>query len=138
MSMNNARILIAQTPETAPITQFALVGYELVTVYDLKAAKYQVMENGIDLFVVGIHFDESRATDLIAFIREDEKHKRTPVLVVRLLASTQAYVLTIKMNALIRIEAVQQYLEIAGSPNASKKIRAAVDALLPVEKLMSK
>jgi DNA-binding response OmpR family regulator len=83
--MKRTKILIAQNPTAVDITAKALPDYDLVIVTDLLNTQYQIREKGIDIFVIGIHFDDSRAVDLISVIRKDDKYRKTPILILRLL-----------------------------------------------------
>ncbi|MDZ4835909.1 MAG: hypothetical protein SGJ27_19190 [Candidatus Melainabacteria bacterium] len=105
----------------------------------MQQANRLILENGIDVFVIGIHFSESRALELIQLIRSDEKHKKTPILVIRMLGSNYPVILKQSMNAMRALRIVTDYLEIEGN-NYSKikeKIRESVDRNVPAEKSVS-
>ena len=74
--MQPARILIADLPSALPAIRQALSGYELVEVTTFELANRMLMEDGFKLVVVGIHFDDSRAIELINILRQDENHKK--------------------------------------------------------------
>ena len=129
--MKVARILVAQNPKGLQVTKTALSGYEVVTVDNIQRAKHQVMEDGIDLFLLGIHFDDSRAIELVSFIRNDEKHKKTPIIIMRVLPTLMVDSLRTTINALIKTGTVSQYLEVEGDQDPVDKIRKAVQKFLP-------
>jgi response regulator RpfG family c-di-GMP phosphodiesterase len=132
--MKKARIMIAQDAKALGKTKDALDAYELVVVTDLMQARYQLIEDGIDVFVIGIHFDESRAIDLVNFIRNDKKHERTPIIFVRLLPTTMKDILKTTVVALIKIGTISDYLELEGDPDFASKIKQSVSSLVPGKK----
>lgn len=68
--MTAARILVAVLAEPLPTVKKALAGYWLVVRF------------AIDLFVIGILFDDPRAMELIRMIRLDITRHATPILMV--------------------------------------------------------
>jgi len=131
--MRPARILIAEVETQMSKIRAALVGFELVEVTTLQQAERMVMEDGIDLVVVGIHFDDSRAIQLINIVRSDSKHVATPVIVVRLCRSNHPGVLRHTMGYLL-VNTISEYVEVDGDPELEEKIRAAVKKYLPADR----
>lgn len=125
--------MIAQDAQALGMTQDALRGYDLVVVTEIRAAQRLVMEDGIDLFVIGIHFDDSRAVELVRFIRSDQRHKTTPIVFVRLLPTTLRDILGTTVLALIKMGTISQYLELENDPDFAVKIRDYVSSLLPLQ-----
>lgn len=136
--MERARILVAEGAYNLPTVTSALAGFEVLTVGTMLEAKRLILENGIDVFIIGIHFSESRALELIQIIRTDEKHKLTPILVIRMLGSDYPAILKQSMNAMRALRVVTDYLELEGN-NFSKikeQIRECVDRNIPKDKLV--
>ncbi len=96
-----------------------------------------ILEDGIDLFLVGIHFDESRALELIPLIRKDTRHSETPIIVIRLLPTENQKLLKQSVNAMQSLHIVSDYLELEDDRKAKLKIRQAVDNYVPKEKLVA-
>jgi DNA-binding NtrC family response regulator len=132
--MKKTRILVAHELNRSEVIISALMGYELVLVSDITAAEYQVMEDGIDMFIVGIHFDDSRAIELVNFIRLNKKHKTTPVIMVRLLSSAIADFLRSTTETFIKIGSISHYLELVDEPEPGKVILDAVTAAFAIQK----
>jgi CheY-like chemotaxis protein len=132
--MKNIRVMIAQDAKALGATRDALEDYQLVVVTDMQAAQHEVIEDGIDLFVIGLHFDESRAIELVSFIRNDPGHKKTPIIFVRLLPTTMKDILKSTVMALIKAGTINQYLELEGDPDYVTKIKAAVASLMVAKK----
>ena len=118
------------------VLEHALVGYELLKATMLQEAERLAIENGIDLFVVGIHFDDSRAMELVKFIRDDGKHKRTPIIVVRYWPSQHEAILRQTIEVMITVGAVSAYIEADSENDASfaERVREAVERKIPVRK----
>ena len=98
--MKPARILIAEDSKALKTVVSALYGYDQIIVSTVKEAQRSILEDGIDLFIMGIHFDDSRATELASLVRESPKHATTPVLLVRVLRSSIAKFIRSTSNAL--------------------------------------
>ena len=62
--MKSAKILIAHNAETMPIFSDLLYDFDLVTAIRLAEAERVVKQDDVDLIVIGLHFDDSRAIDL--------------------------------------------------------------------------
>lgn len=85
--MKPARILIAEDKRLMNKVKAALAGYEPLTTSSIHQAEGLVSKNNIDIYVIGIHSDDSRAMQLVKFIRLDCGDKKTPILVTRMLPS---------------------------------------------------
>jgi hypothetical protein len=103
----------------------ALAEYEIYDATTLEQAERLVVEDGISLFVVGIHFDDSRAGELIKFIRKDAKHKTTPILVLRTAASQVADYLRSTMDVMKSVQTISEYLELELEENPGPIIKEA-------------
>ena len=135
--MKKGRILIAHDANHLGVVTKALEGYDLVVVSDVMGAQYQIMEDGIDLVIIGIHFDESRAIELVNIIRSDDKHKKTPIVLIRLSPTGLSESINVTTAALIKIGTVSEYLELESDPEAALKIKDVVGSLLPGEKVLA-
>lgn len=112
--MSCFRILIAE--EQNVIHEAAKIlgeKYELVLATKLKEAKRLCIETGIDLFVIGIHFDDSRAMELVKLIRLGEMHAKAPVIIVRMSPTDHDRLLRQTIDHMIRVGAVSDYIESA-------------------------
>lgn len=125
------RILLAHDPQKIGFLLDSLTGFELVPAATVKEAERLITENGINLFIIGIHFDDSRALQLITDIRLDEKHKTTPIVVVRLSQSEHTEMLRMTMDTLIKLHIVDEFIEIENPGQNQKKLfRKLVEKIL--------
>lgn len=124
--MDSARILIAHESKGLDTIAEALKDFELVCVTDAQGARAQIAQHHFDLILVGMHFDDSRAVELISHLCQTENHKNTPVILVRMLPSKVAAFLRSTAESLIKVSSVRQYLEVEGDSEAASKIKAAV------------
>lgn len=125
------RILLAHDPQKIGFLLDSLKGFELVPAATVKEAERLITENGINLFIIGIHFDDSRALQLITDIRLDEKHKTTPIVVVRLSQSEHTEMLRMTMDTLIKLHIVDEFIEIENPGQNQKKLfRKLVEKIL--------
>lgn len=118
-----------------PTVLEALAGYELLQATSLHEAERLVLESGIDLFVLGIHLDDSRCLPLIKFIRSNKHHSTTPIIVVRLLPSANPQILRHTLDAMKTIHGISDYLELEGDPQSASKIRERAEKCLPAQGL---
>lgn len=132
--MSVAKILIAENKSAIGDIDKALRGYDIVQATTLTQAERLVTEDGIDLFVVGVHFDESQAMELLKFIRTESAHKNKPIIMVRLLQSEHVNLLRQSLEVMQLLHGINEYLELEGDPDAQKKMRQVVEKYVPAKK----
>ncbi|MBA4027129.1 MAG: hypothetical protein C0473_02705 [Cyanobacteria bacterium DS3.002] len=132
MMFKPARILIAQEKTCIDVLVNALAGYDLITTSRLVEAERMVVEGGIDLFVVGVHFEDSRGLELVEFIRKDVAH--APIIVVRYKSSEIADLLRQTIEAVRRVKAINAYVEadsnFGDGRSFGQRVREAVEQSL--------
>jgi len=128
--MKKERILLALEPEAFPEMRHALAAYELLEAANLNQAQNYLLEPDIDMFVLGIHFDDSRAMELIRIIRSNKRLKTVPVLVIRTLPSEQAKLLRDALGMMKVVMAISDYIELEGDVQAGAKVAETVAAAL--------
>jgi hypothetical protein len=128
--MTPAKILVADEMDCLRKVRKALTGYEALETPYLAEAKRLIIEDGIELFLIGIHFDESQAVELIKFIRRDKKHANTPILVQRMLPSQNAEILRQTLDVMCSLQIVNEYVELDEDENADLTLRASVERQL--------
>lgn len=117
------------------VLESALAGYDLYTATSLQQAQRLIWEDGIDIFVIGIHFDESRAMELVKLIREEPKHRKTPIIVVRFWPSDNAKILRQTIEVMKSVRAVSDYIEADSEERPFvERVREAVEKHLPSRK----
>ncbi len=125
------RVLLAHDPEKIGFLVDALAGLEVMQASTAQEAERLIVEDGIDLFILGIHFDDSRALQVITTIRLDEKHKKTPILVVRLSPSEHTEMLRMTLDTLIKLHVITDFIEFEKHGKNQKHLfRKLVDKLL--------
>ena len=63
------RVLVADTAEGDRRIAAILSGYELKFVRTLEEARRALQDDGVDLVLIGVHFDDSRMFDLLRYMR---------------------------------------------------------------------
>jgi PleD family two-component response regulator len=135
MQMKRTRILVAQEKSCIHVLEDALAGYDVVPTTTLQEAERMLIENGIDLIVIGIHFDDSRAMELVKYVRDSSSHKKTPIIVVRYWPSDHAKILRQTMDIMKSVHAISAYIEAdADEKPFIERVRSTVDQTLPVRK----
>jgi len=134
--MKQSRILLAESAQVLSIAKVALADYELLVVQTMQQAERRIMESSIDLFAIDIHFDDSRSMDLIKVIRLEPKHKKTPIVVLRLGRSDMGDFLQRTMDVMKTVHDISDYVKLDGDPEAQKKLRKAIEKYLPSEELV--
>jgi hypothetical protein len=128
------RIVLAATELALPLLRAALTEHELLEAKTMQQAERFVLEDSIELFVIGVHFDDSRVMDLVTLIRLRPEHKKTPILVIRVTPSTMASFISQTMDAMKILQVISDYLELEGDPLAELKIKNTVVEYLPSKK----
>ncbi len=131
-------ILVAEEHSAINIVSSALKEFALLEATRFEQAQRLILDAGIDLVVIGIHFDESRAVELIKCVKTSENHHSTPIIVLRLTPSELADVLRNTLSIMKSLSLVDLYLELEGMPDAAVQIRKAVDKQLSSAKVSSK
>lgn len=129
ISLKPERILVAEHSSVMSKLTEALDGYDVAKATTLTAAERLVKANSFELFVIGIHLDDSQALTLIKSIRENG-HQTTPIIIVRLLPSEMEKTLRSTIEVMKPIYKISAYLELERDPNAAKGIRAAAEKAL--------
>jgi CheY-like chemotaxis protein len=133
-----ARILVAATERVLPQVSAALVGHEVLETTTLQQAQRLILEDGIELCIIGIHFDDSRAVELVKFIRLDPSHRNTPIIITRLTPSDMSNFIRQTMDGMKKLLTISDYLELEGDPLATIKIKDSVTRVLLERKLEPK
>lgn len=135
--MSPAKIFVAVKPEPLATVVEALQGYELCIADNVQHGTRLLNEQqDIDIFVIGILFDDSKAMELIKRVSSRETATKRPILVVRLMSSQHEEVLKSTMKTMIELKIVTEYLEVLHThPGAKRMIRNLVEKYLPDEKL---
>ncbi|MDR3617086.1 MAG: hypothetical protein P4L53_26250 [Candidatus Obscuribacterales bacterium] len=128
-----ARILLATSPSSFCLLRSALTDHEILEATTYTAAQRLCAQNGIDLFMICLMFDESRSLELVNLIRLDARYKQTPIVVVRLTTTTIDFITQI-MHSMKKLHVISDYLELEDSLQSELKIRDIVRELTFVEK----
>ncbi|MDR3615311.1 MAG: hypothetical protein P4L53_17260 [Candidatus Obscuribacterales bacterium] len=128
--MRKARLLLAMNRPYLPRVEAALADYEVLSATTLSQAEKLIFQDGIDMCIVSVHFDDSRAVDLIRLIRESKNHRHTPICVLRLMSTKNAAYLKHTMETMQLTQEVGEYLEVDDDPRFAEKIKSAVQQQL--------
>jgi len=94
-----------------PWIRAALSGYALIEASSFERAETAILEESIDLFLLEVHFDDSRATELVNIIRRNTQHLCTPIIIVRLAPSELLGPIRQTMISLIALSRINDYIE---------------------------
>jgi len=133
--MERACLLLAEEKNVLPLVRAALKDYKVLEATSIKQAYKLMRESNIDIFVVGINFDDSSSTELIKLIRLDHGYDKTPVVVQRLHASGRPLLLNQILGAMKRVGTINDYLDLYHDPDFGEKIRACVQRALFVARV---
>ncbi len=83
--MSQAKVLVADVPESDEKIRDCLPGHDLHFVRNFPQAIKELRKDGYQLIVIGMHFDESRMFELLRYVRGLPKHNDLPVICVQCL-----------------------------------------------------
>lgn len=75
-----ARILIADTPQSAFSLKVILEGHELISSNTMEAALAELQKETFDLVIVGVHFDDSQMFELIRHVQTSSNNAEKPII----------------------------------------------------------
>jgi response regulator RpfG family c-di-GMP phosphodiesterase len=128
--MRKAKLLLAMNRPYLPLVEAALADYEILPATTLSQAEKLIFQDGIDMCIISVHFDDSRAVDLIRLIRESKNHRHTPICILRLMSTQNAAYLKHTMITMQLTQEVGEYLELNDDPEFAEKIKSAVQRQL--------
>jgi hypothetical protein len=122
--------LLAVAPAAVLRFERALRGHELYRVNNVVEAKQVLMNQTIDLVILGCRFDESRALDLLSHMQSVERRAAAPILCIIALASRlpsacfEAFEIAARALHAIGVEDVRNLAE---NENGDRCLRDIVD-----------
>lgn len=111
----------------------AFTAYKVEVASQIPQVLQIIKNQHVDLFLIDVHFDDSKALDLIEIIRTSPTYTNTPVLLFRLLPSVHADLLRYTVLQLIVVYKITLYLELEESEDAASELRTAVQNYLPMK-----
>lgn len=105
---------------------------EITVASTLKAAIDQ-LDRPFDLIIVGVHFDDSRAVEMLQQVRKSKLHKHTPFFFVRTRDSSLATLIHKSIKALGKAYKYNGYIETELFGDDDERIRAAILGKLKVK-----
>jgi CheY-like chemotaxis protein len=135
MEAKNAQILVAETPSAVERWRSILVGYDILVAETPMQARDLLESNHVDLIICGIHFDDSQALDLVTKIRESGAHKKTPVVIARLLPTELGKMLKQSISVVQSELGISRYIELdeyETRTNPEAALRADLEQFLPL------
>jgi CheY-like chemotaxis protein len=134
-----ARILIAAPMAGQNFLVPCLMGYEISTAETFTQAIRLLSDEAFDLVVCSIHFDDSRAVNLLQEIRKDPNRSKTPFIVSRTMPSEHRQLLRLAVETIEKAFGAIPYIELdsyKGSPDPVAAMRVAIEKHLPPEKIV--
>lgn len=133
--MQQTKILIAAHPRAlASFVRWLDPSYDVLAVTGLQQAQALLAaESDIGLFLIGAHFDDSQALELINAIRSMERHQTTPLIVVRTMASDYAQLLKQTFTAMKTVKGITEYLDFDTEREAGPSVIEAISRALQIK-----
>lgn len=78
----SARVLVANVPEMDATVRDCLPGHDLTFVRSMAQALRALRQDGFQLVVIGLEFDEHRMLELLQYVRSLSHYKDVPVVCV--------------------------------------------------------
>jgi CheY-like chemotaxis protein len=129
--MKDSRILIAENHELMPLVASALANYQVIQATSVLDAMDLIAKGNIDLFVISLHFDDSRSLELFAYVRSIEKCRGTPIILLRTQLILLEELLRQTANTLKRTNLISEYLECDHTSEVPATLNACVENFLP-------
>jgi len=79
---STAKVLVADVPEMDEKLRECLPGHDLTFVRTLYEAMRALRDDGFQLVVIGLNFDESRMLELLQYVRSLPVYREVPVICV--------------------------------------------------------
>lgn len=124
-------ILVAQDPAVMSPVLEACAGHQVDKATTVSQAKDLLAQNVYDAIIVGVHFDESRAMELIAWLRQERPNM--PIVMVRLKHSDFEETFRRTARALKKVGSICSYLELEGDKGWREKIQKALRKCVDLE-----
>lgn len=139
--MQQPRILIAAHPRAvASFVRWLDPDYDVLAVTGLQQAQVLLAsESDIGLFLIGAHFDDSQALELINAIRLLKQYEKTPLIVVRTMPSDYADMLKQTFTVMKTVKGITEYLDFDSETEAGEAVVDAINRALNIasmEKLL--
>jgi len=109
-----------------PWIRISLSGYQFIEARSLHHAEKLVVAENFDLFLLDVHFDDSKATELVNIIRRNEAYAETPIVIVRIAPSEFLRQVRETMVLLRRLERINGYLEVFDDESSQTKLRNCI------------
>lgn len=77
------RVMVAATPESAPVAMRALQGHYEAHICTSLAMARGILAERVDAILCGIYFAESKMFDLLHLVKANEQNKSAPFLCVK-------------------------------------------------------
>lgn len=120
------RILLANDSAGANRLFPLLEGHHVIAAETLQEAQTALSRQRFDLVIAGVHFDDSRAIELLKYLREESNQKDTSFVFVRTRSSAFAESLKLTMKSLQKCYEFDGYVETDKLNEDDKRIRKAL------------
>jgi CheY-like chemotaxis protein len=120
------RILLANDSAGSNRLFPLLEGHQVIAAENLSEAKNALSRQTFDLIIAGVHFDDSRAIELLKYLREESNQKDAPFIFVRTRTSAFAQSLRVTMKSLEKCYEFAGYVETDKLGEDDKRIRKAI------------
>jgi len=107
-----ARILLATTPDSAEPLLELLAGHDVCQVQRLAEAERLILEDGFELVVCDVDFDDSQMFDLFKAVKQSKSHTALPFVGVRITSSQQHSILFSNLQNSARVLGMSDYVDL--------------------------
>jgi DNA-binding response OmpR family regulator len=112
------KILLADEAEPLNALAQVLAEYNPSTCTNLQEGLKLLAEQIFDLFIIGVHFDESNAMQFVNEIRSRPSSQTTPIIIVRALPTNLSESIKQVMLSVKRAGLISEYLELTDDSQA--------------------
>ena len=121
---SSMHILIAEELTTIPTLLDALESYETAVATTIKDAKALLSDHAFNLAIVGFHFDESRAIELISWMTSNAVN--VPIILVQMSPSDLERPFDKTGASLVKGGAICRFLNLEHAPEWQEILKAAI------------
>jgi hypothetical protein len=131
-----ARLLLADIQTGQILLRSALVGYECFSAGTFAEGMRLMKEDGFDMVICGVHFDDSRMLEFFQEIRKQPDHAKTKLIAFRAGGTELRTVLRDSINIVRNVLHLSAYIEWedhSSSTSPVDSLRCAIEEFIPLE-----
>ena len=126
-------VLVAASPRGLAVARELLGdGFQLIAVHSVDAALGRLAQSGIDLVLVGLHFDDSSMPALVEALKSDPSTRAIPVVCCRFLPTLLRRASLLAARHVCEALGAEAFIDVVdleqkeGRPAAARRLREVV------------